>query len=122
MSPEEVGRGSQAFPKSSRLLNSKDFEHLREGSRKALFSPLVIYTRPSRLGSLHSRLGLSVSKKQGNAVRRNRIKRLLREEFRLNPLSRGKGLDLLVVAAQSEKDTQRFRQSLGQALNKLLVP
>ncbi len=104
------------FSKSFRLLNTKDFEYLRERSHKGFYPPLVSYYKPSRLEISHSRLGLSVSKKQGNAVRRNRIKRILREEFRLSPHSRKGGKDLLIVAAREEKDLNKFRLALRSLL------
>ena len=48
-------------------------------------------------GLPHSRLGLSVSRKVGNAVARNRWKRLLREAFRLSRSKLPAGLDLIVI-------------------------
>lgn len=57
---------------------------------------LVLYRRKNKLG--YNRLGLTVSAKLGNAVKRNRIKRLFRECYRLNEDKFGKGVDLVVVA------------------------
>jgi len=48
-------------------------------------------------GLEHPRLGLSVSRKLGNAVVRNRWKRLLREAFRLSRVRLPKGVDLVIV-------------------------
>ena len=57
---------------------------------------LVLYCRPNRLG--HNRLGLTVSTKLGHAVVRNRIRRRLREVYRLNENSLKQGFDLVLVA------------------------
>lgn len=54
-------------------------------------------------GCEHSRLGLTVSRKVGNAVERNRIKRLIREYFRLNRHLLGRPLDVNVIARQAAK-------------------
>jgi ribonuclease P protein component len=48
-------------------------------------------------GLPHARLGLSISRKVGGAVVRNRLKRLLREAFRLRQHELAAGIDLIVV-------------------------
>ncbi len=45
-----------------------------------------------------SRLGVTVTRKVGSAVRRNRVKRLVREAFRLDPALLPAGVDLVVIA------------------------
>ena len=57
---------------------------------------LVLYCRKNRLG--YNRLGLTVSAKLGNAVARNRIKRLMREAYRLHEDEFASGVDLVLVA------------------------
>lgn len=109
-----------SFPKSLRLTHKKDFEYLRERSKKSFVPPLVSYSKDSRLPQANSRLGISVSKKQGNAVRRNRLKRLLREEFRSNPLVRQGAKDILVVAANPVTDTRLMREALRTVLSQVL--
>ncbi len=68
------------------------------------------------------RLGLSVSRKVGGAVERNRVKRLLREAFRLEEPALRPGQDLVVVAradagALAEREGLR---GVGGALRELL--
>lgn len=57
---------------------------------------LVLYSRKN--GSQKNRVGLTVSKKLGHAVRRNRIRRRLREVYRLHEAEFLPGYDLVVVA------------------------
>lgn len=47
-----------------------------------------------------ARLGITVTKKIGTAVRRNRVKRLVRETFRLDPTLLPSGIDLVVIAKE----------------------
>jgi len=69
--------------KRSRLSRSSDFQRIyRQGSSTASrFLVLYSFRRPAEVNADGPRLGLSVSKKIGGAVVRNRVKRLLREAF-----------------------------------------
>jgi ribonuclease P protein component len=51
-----------------------------------------------------SRLGISVSKKVGNSVIRHRVKRLIKEAYRLNIKSFGSGYDIVIIARSTAKD------------------
>lgn len=79
---------------------------------------LVIYILPNKLG--YTRVGLSVSKKVGNSVKRNRIKRLIRETFRLNYLSNG-NYDIVFIARvrSNDADYAKIEKSMKFLLNKM---
>lgn len=70
------------FPRKSRLLRAKEFASLHRLGRRTLTGHFIVYIMPNRLGL--SRLGVSISARAGSAVERNRLKRLLREYFRIN--------------------------------------
>jgi ribonuclease P protein component len=84
----------ESFPKLFRLRQSSEFERVFAGKVFAADEVLVITGCNNRLPL--TRLGLSISRKFGNAVVRNRWKRLIREVFRkaLNDLP--PGMDLVV--------------------------
>jgi ribonuclease P protein component len=86
---------SQRFPATHRLRTSAEFKRVYERRRSAGDNLLVVYGCLN--GLAHPRLGLSVSRKVGNAVARNRWKRLLREAFRLQIPQLPPGLDLVIV-------------------------
>jgi ribonuclease P protein component len=71
-----------AFPKSCRLASNRQFKAVLDRGRRAGDRLLVLYAAPNDRG--YPRLGVSVGKSCGNAVARNRLKRLLREAFRLS--------------------------------------
>jgi ribonuclease P protein component len=71
---------ARTFPKSVRLRKSKEFEAVYGVRQSAGDSTLVVHGRFNGLS--HARLGLTVSRRVGNAVVRNRWKRALREAFR----------------------------------------
>lgn len=83
------------FPKSHHLRNGADFRRVYDSGRSASDATLVVYALANDLP--HPRLGLSVSRKVGNAVARNRWKRLLREAFRLSRDELPSGHDLVLI-------------------------
>ncbi len=75
-------RQSNSFKREERLLNKKDFLKIRKKGIRLLSGSFIIFAHNNNYG--FNRLGIAASVRVGNAVRRNRIKRLLREFFRLN--------------------------------------
>ena len=71
-----------AFSRASRLRLKKEFEAVFAAGRKTVTKDLVAWHSP--VGDKEKKIGLMVSKKTGGAVKRNRLKRLLREAFRLS--------------------------------------
>lgn len=69
------------FPKASRLLRSVEFRLVQDGGRRASGGLLALTVRP-RADGQGSRIGLAISKRVGNAVARNHVKRRVREAAR----------------------------------------
>src|SRR6266704_3464712 len=92
--------GPFTFPKSHRLRSPAEFAVVYDAQVCESRGPLKIYARPNDLP--HPRLGLSVSRRVGTAPRRNRIKRLLRESFRLLQHDWPAGYDLILVVRPHE--------------------
>lgn len=84
----------QTFPKRYRLLRQAEFDRVYQSQRYAADHVLVLTAVENGLAI--TRLGLSVSRKVGNAVCRNRWKRLIREAFRLYLDQFPPGFDLVV--------------------------
>ncbi|RMH50899.1 MAG: ribonuclease P protein component [Zetaproteobacteria bacterium] len=71
-------------------------------------------------GREHARLGLAVSRRYGNAVQRNRLKRCLRSAFRQHPV-RTYGLDLLLIPQAEAAVLSRSAFRAANALFDLVV-
>lgn len=82
------------FSKSLKL--NHIFRRLYSKGKSAANGLLVMYCRPN--GSQENRIGLTVSAKLGHAVVRNKVRRRLREIYRLNEQKFLPGYDLVVVA------------------------
>lgn len=78
------------------LKKNNEFRRLYAKGKSAVDPYMVIYCRRNRLGQ--SRVGYTVSTKLGHAVTRNRVRRRLREIFRLNSHSLHPGYDMVIVA------------------------
>ena len=94
-------RRSYTLPRSHRLGGQNAFAHVYDARTRESRGPLTVYAVPNDLP--HPRLGLSVSRKVGNAVTRNRIKRRLREAFRLHQHDLPAGYDFVIVVRPHEK-------------------
>jgi len=70
------------FDKSGRLRKRAEFTALAAKGRKFMLRDFIIVMADTELS--RSRIGITVTKKVGNSVTRNRIKRLVREFYRIN--------------------------------------
>lgn len=108
----------------SRLSRSADFDRVFRQGRSHAGRELVLYVFPR--GETDSpRLGLSVSRKVGGAVQRNRVKRLLREAFAAESERLPAGTDAVVVArheanALAEREgLAGIRRVLGELVDRV---
>ncbi len=108
MSP---GDATGTRPGRGRLSRSADFDRVIRRGRSVASREFVLYMFPREEGGA-SRLGLSVSRKVGGAVQRNRVKRLLREAFAAESARLPPGTDAVLVA-RHEARTLAEREGLA---------
>jgi ribonuclease P protein component len=106
-----------------RITRSGDFDMVYRRGRSAANRHLVVYAfaRDDRPAGAPARLGLSVSRKVGGAVERNRVKRVLREQFAAIAPSLPGGIDVVVIArpGAAEYVEERGSEALGERLAEL---
>ena len=78
------------------LKKNHEFRRLYRKGASAVAGSMVLYCRKNRLG--HNRLGITVSVKLGNAVKRNRARRRIRELYRTREEKLLPGYDIVIVA------------------------
>jgi ribonuclease P protein component len=109
--------------KRRRLSRSGEFERVyREGTSHAN-RHLVVYAFPREDGDGPPRLGISVGRKLGGAVQRNRVKRLLRDAFWAGADNVDQGRDFVIVArpAAGELAEQGGEPAIEEALRDVLL-
>jgi ribonuclease P protein component len=89
-------RGDGTFSKIERIRKRQDYLRIYDQGSRRSSGRFTILTCRNPLGI--TRLGTTVGKKAGNAVQRNRIKRLLREFFRLNKSRLPAAQDIVIIA------------------------
>jgi len=112
------------FPATFRIRRQADFQRAYQRRCSASDALLLVFGADNQ--SEHPRLGLSVSRKVGGAVVRNRWKRLLREAFRLNVPRLPPGTDLVVIPRSREvppladlaRSLVRLAGSVGRKLSR----
>ncbi|HWE32893.1 MAG TPA: ribonuclease P protein component [Solirubrobacteraceae bacterium] len=93
-----VGGRSRSRSRRGRLSRSADFDRVFRQGRSQGGRELILYVFPRGDDEAPPRLGLSVSRKVGSAVERNRVKRLVREAFSSGEVALPPGTDAVVVA------------------------
>ncbi len=110
----------KTFPlsKSRRIHSNRDFARIYELNQRAGDQHLLIFAAVNQRNT--TRIGLSVSKRHGKAVHRIRLKRLLREAFRLTQHELPIGLDLILIPRiHSGADLKDYQNSIVRLSQKL---
>ncbi len=104
-----------------RLLRSREFLEARKKGKRAHTKNFIVYTLPNDAGT--NRLGITASARVGGAVARNRVKRLVREFFRLNRerISPGRPIDIAVYVKKNIDLRSLSLASVEEELGRILV-
>ena len=98
-----MAKTDASFPKSHRVLKRPDFQRIMKAGAKRRGNRLFCY-KLEKPGE-DTRIGFIVSKKFGNAVKRNRIKRLLREAFWSLKNEIPEGLEIIALPMKKSEYT-----------------
>ena len=106
--------------KVERLTQRAQFLHTQRAGQRHAHGPFIVYVVANTLG--FNRIGLTTSRKVGNAVVRNRWRRLCREVFRLNKgaLTPGHDLVIIVRAKQPPSTFEQVEPTLLKALTRAI--
>jgi len=103
------------------LKRNASFKDVYENGKRASDSLLAVYALENRTGS--NRLGLSVSRKVGGAVKRNRLRRVIKENFALAENGVARGYDIVITARVAAGRLGRGEDfhEIGKSLRRLFA-
>lgn len=110
------------FPRQMRLTSPADYQQVFNDPDKCKSVDGVFTILARRNGLTHARLGLAIAAKHlKHAVSRNRVKRQIRESFRLNQLLLA-GLDIVVISRvdTGKSDNKNLRKALDKHWAKII--
>lgn len=109
-----------SYPRRLRLLTGRDFQSVFDDVQlKVPDQPLLILSRPNNLGQ--ARIGFVISKKNVRlAVKRNRVRRIIRESFRLNQHNLP-AVDIIILARKGlgEMENQDVHKLMKKSWSRL---
>ena len=109
------------LPAHLRLKTQRDFRAVYGRGRRASGDWVTVVVWPRREGEVEApRLGVSVSKDHGGAVRRNKLKRVLREAFRLERERMPQSCDVVLIPKRRDDDLplHELRPELARLVEK----
>ncbi|OYP29432.1 ribonuclease P protein component [Rhodopirellula sp. MGV] len=113
--PAGQAKATQSFPKTKRVIRGGDFQIILRQGACAADNCLVVFavaqSHQATSAAAHGkRLGVTIPKKTGNAVARNRWKRLIRESFRTQQDKVPEGYDFIVRPKKGARPTWKTIQ------------
>jgi len=111
------GKTLFGFPRECRISDTAGYASVRKTGRRIHTGSFILYVAPSVCPA--SRLGVIASRKVGNAVRRNRAKRLAREVFRLKAPAISPPVDVVLIVKSDqdrEPDFDRYERDFERAI------
>ncbi len=123
------------FPRTERLLRRGQYLRVQNGGRRVHTAHFVILVLPRGVqgdaqGPATARIGVTVGKRVGNAVRRNRVKRVVREVYRTSKTLFPTDCDVVLVARLGadrldygavKAEVERARDAIFEARTKALA-
>ena len=108
--------------KELRLRRRADIARLFEGARRASDGVMTVLAAPREDGGGPLRMAVVVSRRVGGAVRRNRVKRLCREAFRLVRPLLPEGWDVVLAPRGGSATAPQLQASIRKLLGRLTEP
>lgn len=114
--------GKYTFKRSLRLCKKKDFQYVYKHGKSYVDYHSILYVFKCS-DEKTSKIGIAVGKKLGNAVVRNKIKRLMREIYRHNSFKIKDGFNLIWIARRPlvNSDINTFNKSFKKIFNKAKI-